>query len=401
MVKPLVLDETFTSQMKSVNENLLNISRAIGGEVTKPTTFEEVRILCRSGKIEGLLEIGDVIPFTRDNVVHNAVVMDFIRSGKHSDGLKLRNGLQNGVIFQTEKVLYNLQYDAIEAFYCASSGLLAGTYHFKLGQHSWVPADIGKYFQFTLPVDVPAGGQLVFAQSYTATLDGATIDVYASATSTTTLATAAMSEGQGGTDLGTLNNTVDGNFNSCQRALLGSNRWKTSAMRQHLNSDAAAGSVWTPQTVWDRPPSWASSTKGFLNGCSADLTDYIADVDRSTYLNTACDCTSAEASAGTGKDDTRDKVFLASKKEVWMTSESNSDLTEPFAFYKEGSVSNVPIDTADPIRLKNNQGGTSNIWWLQSPYVGLACSVRVVYGGAGGSNGAYTSDGVAPAFVIA
>lgn len=399
MNKPILLDETG----KELVSELHNISLALGGEISKPTTFEEVRVLCRNGNIDGLLEVGDTIPFTKDGVRYNAIVVDFIKDGQHSDGLRLRHGLKNGVIFQTEKILYNLQFDEREAFYCAEDGLSAGTYHFKLGEHSWVSSDVNKSFQFTLTKAVPVGGQLVFKQTYNATLVGGGIDTFSDGNSRTAIETVTMSEGTGGTDLGTLNNGINGKFNSCQRALLGSNRWSTSAIRQQLNSDKAAGSVWTPQTKWDRPPSWVESTKGFLNGCNDDLVNNVTKIDRSTYLNVVSDCTSTEASNGTGKDDTVDKIFLASRKEVFMPGESNSDTTEPFAWYSENSVSSTPHYNADDIRIKIQQyNGQPYYWWLQSPNVGGASTVRRVYPtGANDSHRAGYSLGVAPAFVIA
>lgn len=399
MNKPILLDETG----KELVSELHNISLALGGEISKPTTFEEVRVLCRNGNINGLLEVGDTIPFTKDGAKYNAIVVDFIKDGQHSNGLRLRHGLKNGVIFQTEKILYNLQFDEREAFYSAEDGLSAGTYHFKLGEHSWFASDVNKSFQFTLTNAVPVGGQLVFKQAYNATLVGGGIDTFSGGNSITVIETATMSEGTGGTDLGTLNNGVNGRFNSCQRALLGSNRWSTSAMRQHLNSDKAAGSVWTPQTKWDRPPSWVASTKGFLNGCNDDLVNSVAQIDRSTYLNTVSDCTSTESSNGTGKEDTVDKIFLASRKEVFMPSESSSDNTEPFAWYSENSVSSTPHANADDIRIKIRQdNGQPYYWWLQSPSVGSAFSVRRVHPtGANDSYDAGSSYGVAPAFVIA
>lgn len=399
MNKPILLDETG----KELVSELHNISLALGGEISKPTTFEEVRVLCRNGNINGLLEVGDTIPFTKDGAKYNAIVVDFIKDGQHSNGLRLRHGLKNGVIFQTEKILYNLQFDEREAFYSAEDGLSAGTYHFKLGEHSWFASDVNKSFQFTLTNAVPVGGQLVFKQAYNATLVGGGIDTFSGGNSITVIETATMSEGTGGTDLGTLNNGVNGRFNSCQRALLGSNRWSTSAMRQHLNSDKAAGSVWTPQTKWDRPPSWVASTKGFLNGCNDDLVNSVAQIDRSTYLNTVSDCTSTESSNGTGKEDTVDKIFLASRKEVFMPGESSSDNTEPFAWYSENSVSSTPHTNADDIRIKIRQdNGQPYYWWLQSPTVGGAVGVRSVNPtGAYGDGSAYISYGVAPAFVIA
>lgn len=360
--------------------------------IIKPTTFEEIQLACRQGIVKDLLEIGETRTFAKDGVTYEVVVMDFIENGKHSDGLQLTNGLKNGVIFQTDKIMYNLQFDEREAFYYAPNGLPVGTYHFKLGQHSWMSADVGKSFQFTLPVALPAGGQLVFVQAYNATLDGAKINMFSGGASTTSIGQATMSIGTGGTDLGTLNNTINGNFNSCQRSLFGSNRWLTSAMRQHLNS-GAAGQVWNPQTNWDRPPSWLTTTKGFLNGLSSQLADYIHPVIRHTYRNTLCD--------GGGIDETVENIFLPSRRETFCPAEGSDD-TNPFAFYRQNSISQTETASAETCRIKLNQAGTAYYWWLQSPGVGHASSVRIVtQTGAIDSGGASNSLGVAPAFVIA
>ena len=358
-------------------------------------SWEDLRTFIRAGQAKNVLQIGQQLTFTRDGQTIKASVMDFVEGGRNG-GIALKDGRQYGVIFQTEDILYNLQFDAQEAFYCAVDGLPAGDYCFLLGQHSWVAADVGKTFYFTLQNDVPTGGQLVFAQSYNATLEGASIRVYASATSTTISETATMSSTAiaGATNLGELRDNFNDGFNSCQRALLGNNRWKESAMRQHLNSDAVAGSVWTPQNIYDRPPSWASNTKGFMNGLGIDFLPYVSEVEVDTYRNTLCD--------GGGYDTTDEMFFLAGRKEVYMPSESNADDNEPWEYYIEETGLSAPSTVANDGRVKKNiSSGTAYYWWLRSPHVGFATSVRnVSTTGADYDFNAYSSYGVAPAFVI-
>ena len=358
-------------------------------------SWEDLRTFIRAGQAKNVLQIGQQLTFTRDGQTIKASVMDFIEGGRNG-GIALKDGRQYGVIFQTEDILYNLQFDAQEAFYCAENGLTAGDYCFLLGQHSWVAADVGKTFYFTLQNDVPAGGQLVFAQAYNVTLEGASIRVYASGTSTTVLETATMSSTAiaGATNLGELRNNFNDGFNSCQRAFFGNNRWKESAMRQHLNSDKAAGSVWTPQNIYDRPPSWASNTKGFMNGLGIDFLPYVSEVTVDTYRNTVCD--------GGGYDTTDEMFFLAGRKEVYMPSESNADDNEPWEYYIEKTGLSAPSTAANDGRVKKNiSSGTAYYWWLRSPHVGYAYIVRIALTtGAGDYSNAYYSSGVAPAFVI-
>ena len=83
--------------------------------------------------------------------------------------------------------------------------------------------------------------------------------------------------------------TADGkttNMNHSHRIRYGSNNWVESAMRQYLNSDKAAGSVWTPQTKFDRPPSWNANTAGFMNGLDADFLAVIGKTTKVTCRNT-------------------------------------------------------------------------------------------------------------------
>lgn len=357
--------------------------------------------------VTGTAAEGDAFYVVETASTIEMVVMDFIEDGATSkDNIVLHDKTkQNGMILQSRDLLYNLQFDEREAFYYAEEGLAAGTYHFTLGAHTWVSGDVGKTFQFTLTQAVPAGGQLVFVQSYNTTLAGGSIRTFASGISTVVIETAVMSEGSGGTDLGTLNNSINGNFNCCQRALLGSNRWSTSAMRQHLNSKKVAGSVWTPQTVFDRPPSWLTSTAGFMHGLDPEFIKICADVELLTVLNTVCDTTSTEGSAGTGYETTVDKYFLPSRPEVFAGSDNASDKGDAWKYYSAnsdvpGGASNANADSNRIKVLKSN--GNATYWWLRSPNVGGGNNVRNINPtGNVGNYGAYSSYGVAPACVIA
>ena len=393
VTKPILLDETFKAKMDLQTAELHKIALAITGR-GGISSWENLQVLAKSGVARDYLELGQVFTFKRDSVDIPCFVVDFIDNNKNGSIKIKSNNLQHGIIFHTIDNIYSLQFDEREAFYHAADGLSAGNYRFKLGEHSWVSADVGKTFYFHLDNAVPAGGQLVWKQSYSTTLEGASIDVFDSGNDFTANETVTMSSTEiaGATDLGTINNTFNGNFNSCQRALLGNNRWKESAIRQHLNSDAAVGSVWTPQNHWDRPPSWKDSVKGFMNGLETSFTNYVADVEIDTYRNTVCD--------GGGLDTTDDKFFLAGRNELFFPQEGE-DNGVAFELYKQESISSIAHVGADPIRVKKTSGSAA-YWWLRSPYVGSADHVRsVAPAGEGDSNNAHGSNGVAPAFVIA
>lgn len=358
--------------------------------------------------VTGTAAEGDTILIVETAAVIHMVVMDFIQNGQTLAGnIKLHDKTKkHGMILQSLNTIYDLQFDSREAFFAntGETAMSAGTYHFKVGDQPWYSSDANKYIQFTLTQDLPVGGQLKLNNSYNATMIGSTIDVFASGSATTATETVTMSEGDGGTDLGTLASAQSTSLNSIQRALLGSNNWVESAMRQQLNSAEKAGSVWTPKTKWDRPPSWASTTAGFKHGLDPEFVKICADVELMTALNTITDTSSADASAGTGYQTTVDKYFLPSRPEVFAGSDNNSDIGTPWEYYKANS--DVPGGSSnsgnDSNRTKRTRSGNANYWWLRSPYVGSAVSVRGISPAGNVSySSASNSYGVAPACVVA
>lgn len=288
--------------------------------------------------------------------------------------------------------LAGLQFDAREALFYCPDGLAAGTYNFKVTQHTWVSSDANKTFQFTLAQAVPAGGQIVLQVSHNVTIAGSTLKTYASASATTEIETATITEGTGGTSLGDVNNAINGNTNSLQRGLLGNNRYSVSAMRQYLNSSAAAGSVWTPKHNFDRAPSWAASTAGFLNGMDEDFLSVIGEVTKVTALNTVSD--------GGGSETTTERFFLLSRSEVYGGNEVTGGEGAAYPYYANYSDLAAPGTGGDTNRIKY-RNGSAQYWWLRSPGAGGANSVRIV-GTTGyvGNGNAYITYGVVPACCI-
>lgn len=298
----------------------------------------------------------------------------------------------HSLTLQLHDVYIDLQYCTRQAAFAFAEGLAAGTYKFTVGAHPWVAGDVNKVLTFTLANDIAAGGQLVFNGSYNATLVGTTITAFASTTSTTAAETVTMIEGNTGTDLGTILRSKTDAINSIDRALLGSNNWLESAMRQYLNSDKAAGSVWTPQSVFDRPPTWAATTAGFLHGIDPDFVAVLGNVKKTTGLNSISD------GGGTAVHD--EKVFLLSRSEVFMGDEYAGGEDTPYAYYKNYSDNQSPSTGEDKNRIKYRAGVARN-WWLRSPHAGYACNVRLVYSsGAWSTHVAVYANGVAPACCI-
>jgi hypothetical protein len=288
----------------------------------------------------------------------------------------------------------SLVFDATEAFYYAESGLAAGTYHFTVANQAWYTADNGKTFQFTLAQAVPAGGQLVLSMTYNATLEGKSVKTYASANSSTVIETATITEGNGGTDLGTTDGT--GNMNYMHRSIFGSNNYAQSAARQWLNSAAAAGSVWTPTNKFDRAPSWATSQKGFMHGLPADFLAVVQPAVVPCRTNSVFEVASLDGTVFTTNQvyNLAEKFFLLSRPEIFGDWDSAS--------YKDGTQLEYYEGLTATERIKRDAAGSARNCWLRVPYPGDAHNERFVYtDGSLNSHYAYGAGGVAPACIIA
>lgn len=334
--------------------------------VMSVTSWEDVQKAVRSGIASKIFSIGDQLTCQRNNVnlVWDVIGIDHDTPADpqftHSMTLQLHD------CFPT-----TIQFDALEAFYYAENGLEAGTYHFTIDStYDTTYNDLNSY-QFTLTQAVPAGGQLAFPWNSSTNASTIKVNSFASATSTTAIEQVSVTEGTDGQGLGTL--TVAGDFsnnlNSIYRVRYGSNNYKESAIRQWLNSSAAAGSVWTPQTKFDIPPSWASNTAGFMNGMDADFLAVIGKTHIVVARNTVCD--------GGGYDETDDYFFLPSRSEVYGGVEvSGVNEGTPYPYYADYSDLNEAGMGNDSNRIKY-RNGTAQYWWMRTPDSGNGHIVRV------------------------
>lgn len=262
-----------------------------------------------------------------------------------------------------------MQYDAPEAFYYASAEMAAGTYHFTVGSTD---------YQFTLSSAVPAGGQLMLTYSG----DTPSSVSVSTAKGGTAAGSIAVSAGNEGTELTSLN--------AVRRIRYGWNNYRNSAIRQWLNSSEAAGSVWTPQTDYDRPPAWAAGKAGFLNGMDRDFLDVVGTTAITVVKNRVSD--------GGGSETLNDQFFLLSRSEVYGSMEGGNDEGAPYPYYAEHSDLSEAGMGNDTNRMKAVNGSSRPVW-LRTPEYGSEHWVRAV----SGVNGSITTDsaekskGIAPA----
>ena len=365
-------------QMDTMNENLAMIAAAVGSQVDI-STWAGIQKAVRSGIAKDILPVGTQLAVNHSvfgTRLFDVVAHDYLKS-VHDENA-------HTMTIQQHDLLPGTQFDAPEAFYYAETQLAAGTYNVILATAygGWAAGT----YQFTLTQAVPAGGQLRINGYESTAITSLKVQSYANRTTTTATESVAITAGSGGTNLGTFG---EGAINSIQRVSYGSNNYKESAMRQFLNSSAAAGSVWTPQTKFDRPPSWQTSLAGYKAGLDQDFLAVVGNVVLPCSANNIYEAPDSTITKGE-KYTLNDEFYLASRAEVFGSHDVN-DGSVLFPYY-EGA------GNAD--RIKYRDGSAAN-WWLRTPTSGDACNVRRV-----GSDGtvyhyaALNASGLAPACTI-
>ena len=371
--KRLLTDETGQRIAAALELQVMHNTGLLSGTVN----WEEISASIEHGMGAHAYPVGHQFP-----VAHTTYgVHKFNVIGQDHD-LDAHHHKEHTMTLQMDDQLEGTPFDMPEALYYAANGLVADTYCFTIQSGYDEEHGGGKTYHFTLTQNVPAGGQVCFGWGYNAQASASKITTYASANSTTAIEQVSVEEGTLGVFLGTADARTD-TMNHIHCVRYGYNRWSQSAIRQWLNSSAAANAWWTPQNVFDRPPSYASRP-GYLAGFDAEFVAVLGEITHSTALNTLID--------GGGSETVTDKVFLLSRAEVFGTQEvAGADDGSIYEFF-EGAVN------ADRIKLRN---GSAAHWWLRTPYASRGSHVRLV-----GSDGSLNGDlacyayGAAPACVI-
>lgn len=378
-----VSEDNFSEKMDTQNALLLALVEAQGG-TAKPTSWANVQALVRAGLHSKVFSIGDQLVCKKGN---DDLVWDVI--GIDSDTPK-DTQFTHSLTLQLHDCLPSaMQFDAPEALYYAENALAAGTYNFTLPDYDTASGG-GKTYQFTLESDVPEGGQLTFGWSYGTQAANAKITSYSGASSTTQIEQVSVTEGSSGTSLGTVDGTST-SLNEIRKLRFGSNNYSESAIRQFLNSSAAAGSVWTSKNNFDRPPSWNSSTAGFMNGLDSDFLAVVGIANKVTAISTP---------NGGGSVTLNDKFFLLSRSEVFGGLENDINEGSPYPYYKDYSDLSAAGTSADTNR-KKYKGGSVQKWWLRSPNSNVTATNRDVPDtGEINYSFVYLNSGICPACVI-
>lgn len=297
--------------MKDIAQALQTMAFVQAGQAADISSWEKIAGLVSNGYAQQIFDYGDqFVEAWRDT----AAVKDYEYPWRvnHFENVELETGeTVPGMFLQAHYAHpFGVQFSQARAFLRCPDGLAAGTYNVTFGA-TWGSKDAVKdaTYQFSITQAVPAGGCLAgFIQLPDVSASSWKVFVYA-ADRITKLETVAVTKGNGGTSLGTMQLAArNGNLNSMHETGYGWNRWKTSALRQYLNSDQPKGKWWTPQDDWDIAPDQLATKDGFLCGMSEDMLKAIKPIKMTTYANTVND--------GGGADVTYDRVFLPSLEQM-------------------------------------------------------------------------------------
>ena len=295
----------------------------------------------------------------------------------HHENVTLEDGeVVPGMWLQTHYTLpFGVQFSRQRAFLACPDGLAAGTYHFDFAKAWGNNVKPGISYQFTLTKPVEKGGRL--AGCYGAPDTAPTSwKVYSYGANGITLnETVNVTVGSSGTDIGTIPyEKRNGNINSMQEMAYGWNRWKTSALRQWLNSNKPKGQWWTPQDAWDICPDQLANKDGFLCGMPEQMLNSLKKVKVSTFANTVND---------EGVEDiTYDYVTLPSLGQINAQTQIAGE-GDPHTYWKRKSGKSSPHawyqDDPNMITYSVSNKTSAQYVRLRSAYRNGACYAWSVY----------------------
>ena len=344
-------------QFDLTNENLAKIANALAASIDL-STWAGIQKAVRVGVAPDLIPVGTQLKVSHS--VYGDMLYDVVA---HNHFKSAHDKNAHTMTLMCHDAIITTQFDSPEAFYYADAELPAGTYNFTLAtaHSSWAAGT----YQFTLQKNLPMGGQLCINNNADVQLTSRQVVAFASRTSSEVTESAAITSGSGGTSLGTFGVEL----NHPQRITYGSNNYKESAIRQFLNKSGAAGSIWTPQTKFDRPPTWQTSLAGFVGGLGEDFLSVIGEVIVPCATNNTYESPDSTTVKG-GKYTVSDKFYLASQREIFGTSsDSVEDDSNLFPYYESAT-------NTDRSKYRNGVGVR---WWTRSPFSQRAYYNRSVY----------------------
>ena len=307
------------TDIRNLKDYVINVHKAI--------TWEEIAKAVQTGLAADMFSIGDEFTNTWTDTVSGKSYDNPLRVNHFGDAELEEGTIIHGMWLQTHYAqLKGVQFSQKRAFLACPDGLTAGTYYFTIESKWGNNVAAGDVVCFTTTIDVPAGGRVSGCYGapdqakenwriYTHSADGKTV-----------LETVTPTFEASGTNLGTQKySSRNGNLNSAQEMTYGWNRWKTSALRQYLNSNKPKGDWWTAQDEWDIAPDQLSQIDGYLCGMDPELLAVIQPIRTVTYANTVND--------GGAEDITYDRVIIPSLEQMYINPQITGE-GEPHEYYR-------------------------------------------------------------------
>ena len=333
VTKPALLDETFVKAMNKQNALLEVIAR----DSIKTMSNDWVGLAELGSLMSEIYDFGDQFEDTWKDVQANKEY-SYPFQLNHFANVELEDGeiLEKRPFLQAHFAHpFGVQFSHQRAFLKCPEGLSAGTYYFTIEGKWGNNVNAGDVVCFTLTQPVPVGGRISGCYGAPDQAKSSWRIYSHSADGKTVIETVTPTFTASGTNLGVQkSNTRNGDLNSCQEMAYGWNRWKTSALRQYLNSEKGVGEWWTAQDEWDIAPTELTTKAGFLSGCSEDFLNAIKKVKVITYTNTVQD--------GGEADITYDRVFLPSLEEIYCVPQKAGE-GEYHEYWKRRSGATSPL----------------------------------------------------------
>ncbi len=309
-------------------------------------------------------------------------------------------------------VIKEFQFDGSELMYYSAAGLAAGKYKLTLdhGAYGGGTAQDDTYV-FTTSSPIPAGGGFrhttmgAYQSSYTKTqITNGTFATYnadytalesslACTIYNADTDTDAVDLGKFSTRKTYLSAEELANRNSLEKQAYGSNNYMLSALRQWINSSAAAGAWWVSKHIFDRPNS-SKASAGFLYGLDPAFLSVLGLSDKDFKTETVWDGVDGSSVTHTFSD----LFFLLSNKEVMFNSVKDEGVVYPYWNEAIPTASN----DANSFRIKYAPDSAANNWWMRTAnrsHGHLVYNVSTT-GACYDRHVAYGSCGVAPACVV-
>ena len=337
ITKPVITDETGQQIVAKLHTQNMLLDVIAGAELEHTSNFDEIAAIVKAGNAATVFSVGDqiVVPWT-DTEANRTYTMPF--DVVHMGDVTLADGeTVPGMFLQMHYAhAFTVQFSNYQAIQYYEEGLPAGTYYFTIGATWGTYCIQGTKYNFTLTKPIPAGGQLCGIERAPEVAPAEwRIKTYASSTAENPIETVTLTEGESGTDIGTLLPANDGAL-SLQRAAWGNNRYRDSAIRQYLNSAAAAGAWWTPQHNFDRPPAQLAQKAGFLSGFQEDFLSVLKPVKMQTAANTLSD--------GGTLDTLYDTFFLPSLEQMYFEPQATAgDEGAAWEYWKRAAGESSPL----------------------------------------------------------